>query len=192
VTSIDYDLLERWQINVTNFSEFSRKRPVRLRDREALGALVSAFEDRAGVGFSLMLDEVDYTYRDLDTLLDAAPPRTSVLHLQSSNGRLVVRLTSWRGGQSWVWATRSDGSPDHESLRRLVGIVEANSRPLGWRRIFSRSRLRVIRDISPSVITRRRRDETASRRFTLLNTAISAGAGFVAGALGAWATSGGN
>jgi hypothetical protein len=188
MTGLDYEYRDHWEFNL-QMSEYVRKRPVRLRDREALRAVLVAFERLVSPrSFSVMFDEVDFPGgTDVDTLLDIAPPRVRVLHIQSEGpDTVVVRMTSWAGGQTWVMASTGGNRsyPDQVILHRLTGLVESVTRPLGWRRVFSRARWRRIQRWSPPVVARSRRDEVDARRQTWIITAFSSFFGFVAGILG--------
>jgi hypothetical protein len=188
MTGLDYEYRVHWDFSL-EMSEYSRKRPVRLRDREALRAVLVAFDQLvAPRKFSVMFDEIDFPGEtDVDLLLDIAPPRIRVLHIQTEGpDTVVVRLTSWSGGQTWVMATTGPypGRPDQAVLHRLTGLVESVTKPLGWRRIFSKARWRRIQRWSPPVVARSRRDELDARRQTWMVTAFSSVFGFIAGIFG--------
>jgi hypothetical protein len=186
MTGLDYDYRKHWEPDFA-LSQFSRKKPVRLRDREALRAIITEFRKRAGdLDAMVWIDEVQYDdLSDVDALLDLAPPEIRVLHLQSRGPNfLTVRLTSWQGGQTWVTASTPEGHPDQEALHRLMGLVESVSRPLGPRRFFSRFPVKKVQRWSPSVVSRVRRDELDARRVNWRIAIMSSLFGFAAGILG--------
>lgn len=193
MTGLDYDYRTHWRPDFA-LSQFTREKPVRLRDREALRAIISEFKKRAGdLDTLLWIDEVPYDdLSDVDTLLDIAPPVIRVLHLQSKGPNfMTVRLTSWQGGQTWVTASAPGGHPDQEALHRLMGLVESVSKPLGPRRFFSRLPWKRMQKLAPSVVARVRRDELEARRATWRVTIVSSVFGFVAGILGGIVSRGG-
>jgi len=135
MSGVDYEPLEHWRWD--GFMGLRRKAPVRLNDRDAFGALLSKFAGYQGDRpFMLSVNEEHYDPNlPLDELVRRLPARVAVLHLQSGDGAYIVRLTSWLGGETWVEAPQKLDAGGFESpLRSLIGIIETNSKPLGWRR----------------------------------------------------------
>ncbi|SEJ46013.1 hypothetical protein [Demequina mangrovi] len=182
MTGVDYELLAEWEPE-EGTDTYIRRKPVRLRDREALLALLRRFERYAGTNnfmFSANEEDFDSTV-DFSELVDRLPSRVSVLHLQTySEPFMVVRLTSWEGGQTWVDAPEGDvfDSP----RRSLIGVIEGNSRPIGFRRRLTKSRWRwLARRARVSVVERDRRDVLSERRFDRRTAMIGAVFGLIGG-----------
>ncbi|MDN4479467.1 hypothetical protein [Demequina muriae] len=186
MTGVDYELLEQWEHQGYSNSHHRRK-PVRLNDREALLALLRMFERFAGTNeFMVSANEEDFdSTLPFDELVNIFPKYVTVFHLQhNEDPHMVVRLTSWAGGQTWVDAPGGDAfaSP----LRSLVGVVESNSRPLGIRHRISKSKWKwLARKSRVSVIERSGRDVIAERRHDLRTAMIGGGFGLFGGVLGA-------
>ena len=190
MTGVDYELLAAWEHSGYSNSH-DRKKPVRLTDREALLSLLRRFEKFAGTSdFMVSANEEDYDSKlPFDELVDVFPRAVTVFHLQTlSEPHMVVRLTSWAGGQTWVDAPRGDvfNSP----LRSLIGVIESNSRPLGWKRHLSRAKWKWLsRHARVSVIERSRRDAISQRRHDFKTALIGGGFGLAGGVIGALLTS---
>jgi len=189
MTGADYELLHPWT-SAGEPDHLERKSPVRLRDREALSALLHRFAVVAdGSPFSISINEEDYgLVTDVDALMSRVPPHVTVLHIQTSDAaHLVVRMTAWRGGQTWVDAP--EGDVFYSPLRSLVGVVEAHSRRLGARRhLWRLGRARWVKQLVPSVIERTPRDVIIARRVdfrtAVIATIFGTLAGWIAGRLG--------
>lgn len=190
MSGVDYEPLEHWRWD--GFTGLRRKAPVRLNDRDAFGALLSKFAGYQGDRpFMLSVNEEYYDPNlPLDELVRRLPARVAVLHLQSGDGAYIVRLTSWRGGETWVEAPQKLDAGGFESpLRSLIGIIETNSKPLGWRRhLWHVGWPRKIGRYRVPILEIATREALAERRHDIRTAWIGALAGLVAGAISAVAT----
>lgn len=184
MSGIDYEPLENWTHQ--GFSNRHRRnKPVRLNDREALLALLRRFERFAGTNeFMLAINEEDYDSTvPFDELIDTFPRVVSVFHLQThTEPSIVVRLVSWRGGETVVDAPQGDVF--NSALRSLIGTIENNSKTLGILRHLSRSKWKwLAKRYRLSVLERSSRDAIAERRYAMWAALTGGAFGFASGVI---------
>jgi hypothetical protein len=187
---MNYEPLENWRWD--GYMGVRRKSPVRLNDRDAFGALLARFSKyQDAQPFMLSINEEDYdSSLPVDELMRLLPKRIVLLLLQSKSADFIVRLTSWQGGETWVAAPQRIDALGYESpLRSLVGLIESNSKPLGWRRHLSRARWprRLSRYRIP-VVERANREVLDGRQHDTRTAWIGGLSGLVAGILGSLLT----
>ncbi len=181
VGGTDYDFKERWILEAPwdGVLEYRRRRPGRLRDREALDAVIGELT-RIDARFSITVNDLEASGRDALAILDGAGPTVRNLFMQT-DGTTAHWAVQFYSRPSPVTMVR--GPVDRGSdLNRLTSIIDAHTRWLGWRGWTARHRW--FRWAAPSVVQRATRDARRDARTRWIATAFGFIGGLVASVIG--------